>query len=76
MTYAQLRMLGSVQKHGGGGGWAIEHFQCQTFFDPLHKSQNSLNPLNKSKKKKKNFLKIVLFAARFKFNTCLNVLKL
>ena len=36
-----------------GGGLAIEHFQCQTFFDPLHKSQNFLSPLNKSK----NFLK-------------------
>ena len=54
MTYAQLRLLGSVQKQWGvGEGWAIEHFQCQTFFDPLHKSQNFLSPLNKSK----NFLK-------------------
>ena len=53
MTYAQLRLLGNVQKHLGGGSWAIEHFQCQTFFDTLYKSQNFLNPLNKSKKKKK-----------------------
>ena len=61
MTYAQLRLLGNVQKHlGGGGSWAIEHFQCQTFCDTLHKSQNFLNPLNKSKKKKKKKKKTFL----------------
>ena len=50
MTYAQLRLLGSVQKHLGGelGSWT---FSVSNFFDTLHKSQNFLNPLNKSKKK-------------------------
>ena len=65
MTYAQLRLLGSVQKHLGGGlgNWT---FSVSNFFDPLLKSQNLLNPLNKSKKKKKKPFenpKIVLFVA-------------
>ena len=56
MTYAQLRLLGSVQKHlGGGGGLGNWTFSVSNFFDPLLKSQNLLNPLNKSKKKKNLF---------------------
>ena len=50
MTYAQLRLLGSVQKHGGGGRAGQLNIFSVKLFDPLHKSQNFLNPLNKSKK--------------------------